>query len=90
MISPESVIIAIFSPAESFFSPSMEAEEDAALAESVPLDASEEEDPLEEPHPASAAVVMAAASSKLTTFFFIIVFSFQEVQRFCVYGYIII
>ena len=39
---------------------------------------------------ASAAVVMAAASSKLTTFFFIIVFSFQEVQRFCVYGYIII
>ena len=65
-----------------FFSPSVEAEAEVALVESAPVDASEEEDPLEEPHPASAAVVMAAASSKLTTFFFIIVFSFQEVQRF--------
>lgn len=82
--------MAIFSPAASFFSPSVEAEAEVALVESAPVDASEEEDPLEEPHPASAAVVMAAASSKLTTFFFIIVFSFQEVQRFCVYGYIII
>ena len=90
MISPESVIIAIFSSAVSFFSPSVEAEEDAALAESVPLDASEEEDPLEEPHPASAAVVMAAASSKLTTFFFINSILLSWVQRFCVYGYIII
>ena len=69
-----------------FFSPSVEAEAEVALVESAPVDASEEEDP----HPASAAVVMAAASSKLTTFFFIIVFSFQEVQRFCMYGYIII
>ena len=77
MISPESVIMAIFSPAASFFSPSVEAEAEVALVESAPVDASEEEDPLEEPHPASAAVVMAAASSKLTTFFFIIVFSFQ-------------
>lgn len=59
--------MAIFSPAASFFSPSVEAEAEVALVESAPVDASEEEEPLEEPHPASAAVVMAAASSKLTT-----------------------
>ena len=77
MISPESVIVAIFSPAASFFYPSVEAEAEVARVGSAPVAAGEEEDPLEEPHPASAAVVMAAASSKLTTFFFIIVFSFQ-------------